>query len=223
MTDWGPAQWDLTDNLRINGIYRFPSLVKSDSWVGKIVNGWSTSDIFSFRTGFPFTPSLSTNRSGTGINGFASGIDRPDLVPGRTISSITNGVSTQSGVDPCPTAGQKLGTPNLWYDPCAFELGPVGELGTFPRDALRGPHQSELDFSLVKDTALRFLGESGSLQFRADMFNVFNHPNLGMPSLAVLSGKVADTVETAPATAGTISTTGVSTSRQIQFGLKLMF
>src|SRR5260370_33767782 len=55
----------------------------------------------------------------------------------------------------------------------------VGQLGTAGRNILSGPPERNWDFSLVKETKLGFLGEGGMLEFRAEFFNVLNHPNFG--------------------------------------------
>lgn len=80
-------------------------------------------------------------------------------------------------------AGQKLGTPNLWFDPCAFSLQPAGFLGNAGRNILTGPAFANLDFSAVKDTQIPHLGEQGLLQFRAEIFNIFNHANFAFTPL----------------------------------------
>ena len=56
--------------------------------------------------------------------------------------------------------------------------------GTEGRNYLRGPGFDNLNFSLVKDTAVGFLGEGGKVEFRAEFFNLFNHPNFASPALA---------------------------------------
>src|ERR1019366_7836223 len=128
-------------------------------------SGWQASGILSLQSGYPFTPALQTNRSrsgvnvGGGVNGV--GIDRPDLVAGRNGANIVSGTTAGClGVAP----GQKLGTPNLYFDPCAFTIPAAGFLGTAGRNILRGPGLANLDFSLMKDTAIKHLGESGKLE-----------------------------------------------------------
>jgi hypothetical protein len=104
-----------------------------------------------------------------------------------------------------------LGTPNLWFDPCAFYTQPAGFLGNESRNMLRGPGLSNMDFSLLKDTAIKQLGENGNLQFRVEFFNLLNQVNFAIPgNHNYPSG-------------GAITSTGNATSRQIQVALKLMF
>jgi hypothetical protein len=100
-----------------------------------------------------------------------------------------------------------------------------GTLGDISRGFLRGPGLANWDFSLVKDTALRLVGEQGRLQFRAEVFNILNHANFGSPSGSTFSGSTKDLgsySETPLATAGVITSTATA-SRQIQLALKLIF
>ena len=101
---------------------------------------------------------------------------------------------------------------------------------------MRGPGFDNLDFSIVKDTPVRWLGEGGTVQFRAEFFNLLNHPNFANPNLAsstAFAGTCPGSGTTAlagcgtslvnpTAAAGTITATN-GTSRQIQFGLKILF
>jgi len=97
-----------------------------------------------------------------------------------------------------------------------------------------------VDFSIVKDTAVGFLGEGGKVEFRAEVFDLFNHPNFALPNQVVSAGSCAANAAnpgglgacalTPTGTAGVISSTISGTAglpqgaqRQIQFGLKLMF
>jgi len=101
-----------------------------------------------------------------------------------------------------------------------------GTLGNAARGILRGPSLGDWDFSLVKDTAAPLLGKEGSVEFRAEIFNLLNHTNFGMPASAtVFNGatSVLAAYQQVPlAGVGQITTT-VTTSRQIQFALKLIF
>ena len=99
------------------------------------------------------------------------------------------------------------GDPNNWFNGAMFSLPPsctgpgltgcsasLGQLGTAGRNILIGPPERNWDFSLVKDTKLGFLGEGGMLEFRAEFFNVMNHPNFSDQHLntQVFAGNVGD-------------------------------
>jgi hypothetical protein len=121
-----------------------------------------------------------------------------------------------------------------WFNPNAFSAplstlsssgaisgGAVGNLG---RDTLVGPSLRQVDLALLKNTQLR---EGVNLQFRSEFFNVFNHTNFSTPNAityasapALVSGAYAP--PSISSTAGVITSTSTS-SRQIQFGLKLVF
>jgi hypothetical protein len=105
------------------------------------------------------------------------------------------------------------GVPTQWYDPNAFLLPTAGTYGNLGRGVYNGPGLADADVSLFKSFAF---GERTHLQFRAESFNFLNRANFGTPNATVFSGT------TVSPTAGLITTTATS-SRQIQFGLKLMF
>src|SRR5581483_3361146 len=108
-----------------------------------------------------------------------------------------------------------IGSPDEWYDPAAFVQPAAGMYGNMGRDVLTGPGLATLDFSALKMTAIR---ERLKLQFRAEFFNVLNRANFGIPNTVVYTA-----ANSAPSpTAGMITSTA-STSRQIQFGLKLLW
>ena len=113
------------------------------------------------------------------------------------------------------TAGRKLGRPELYYDPCAFRLQDPGYYGNLGRNTVIGPGLTTFDFGLTKNTAL---GERTDLQFRWEVFNLFNHANFGLPNRnAFIAASGA-----ANANAGRITDT-VTFARQMQFGLKVTF
>jgi hypothetical protein len=222
--DRGPADFDLRHNWQFNTIYLVPQPFKSGP-LRAVLNGWRASGIFSVQSGYGFTPSLRTDRTRSGINtgqpgAGATTFGRPNLVPGRTAYDITHG--TTAGCAGVP-AGQKLGTPNLWFDPCAFTLQDAGFLGTAGRNFLIGPGYFNLDFSLGKNIPIRQLGDSGALEFRSEFFNVLNHPNFAMNDIARQVFAGAANGEAPLSTAGVLNWTGSARSRQIQFALKLLF
>jgi len=106
-----------------------------------------------------------------------------------------------------------LGNPNQWFNPAAFILPPAGTYGDLGRGTYTGPGLAALDLSLFKDFLVT---ERITLQFRSEFFNILNHTNFGTPNAIVFSGAAISP------SAGLITTTA-TTSRQIQFGLKLLF
>ena len=128
-------------------------------------------------------------------NGDVFNADRPNLKPGFSNNP-------------------KLGKPERWFDVNALTLPDPGTYGNLGRLTVIAPGLANLDLSLNKTFDLTAISEGFRLQFRAEFFNILNRPNFGQPVRLVLT-------PTAPvANAGQITTTTTS-SRQIQFGLKL--
>ncbi len=159
----------------------------------KLYGGWALNSIVTIQGGFPFTPQLSYNPSN---NGDTRNPVRPYVNPNFSGPVI-------------------LGSPNQWFNPAAFLAPPnaSGFYGNLGRDTLQGPGLGTWDFSLQKDTAIR---EGMNLQFRAEFFNLLNRANFNTPNAVVF------TPSGVSPTAGLITSTS-TTSRQIQFGLKVLW
>ena len=121
--------------------------------------------------------------------------DRPNLLPGNSKNPV-------------------LGGPNKYFDPAVFALPPAGFYGNLGRNTLITPGFATLDATLTKVFPV---SEQVKLDFRAEFFNFLNRANFGLPSNQIFNSSGAIL-----GNAGRIATT-VSTSRQIQFGLKLLF
>jgi hypothetical protein len=160
----------------------------------RLVSGWQLSGIFSYSSGQPLNVTTGVNQAWSPQNAAL----RPNYIAG------------------CNTS---VGLRTEWYNPSCFTIPPVGIIGNLGRDALYGPGSVNQDFSIMKDTRIT---ERINLQFRAEIFNLFNHPNFSLPtSTNFVSGATVGTVNINPS-AGIITST-VTPSRQIQFGLKLIF
>jgi hypothetical protein len=230
----GPSSFDLRHNWSVNTTYRLPEPSASGG-LGNVLSGWWVSGILRMRSGYPFTPVLGANRSRSLVNGGPNGLDRPDLVAGVKPSDVTTGVSR--GCDHIP-AGTPVGTPDLWFDPCAFALPPEGFLGTAGRNSLRGPGLVNLDMSLAKDTRWALLGPDGRVEFRAEVFNVLNRANFATPEVGVADFASAAVIfpgspderdaagniipQRRLPTVGKILRTSTP-SRQVQFSVRLLF
>ena len=195
--DWGLANFDVRNAAAISGVYELPfgrgkQFLHDASGVGNaLASGWTINSIVTLQGGFPFTPQLSYNPSNTGDT-------RNPVRP---------------FVNPAFTGPVILGTPNQWFNPAAFLAPPnnSGFYGNLGRDTLIGPGLATWDFSFMKDTRIR---ERLNLQFRAEFFNILNRANFNTPNAIIF------TPTGVSPTAGLITSTS-TTSRQIQFGLKL--
>ena len=159
--------------------------------VDKLIGGWQWQGSVRIAGGFPFTPLAGSNPTGTGDNSNSDVVSwNPDF-KGKVI----------------------LGKPDQWFDPRAFVLPLQGTFGNVGRGPLRGPGLFMVDSSLLKRIRV---SEGLNLQFRAEVFNVLNHPNFSYPNEVVFQG-----ADYSPS--GGVITNTATTSRQIQFALKLLF
>jgi len=168
----------------------------ASGWVNKLVGGWQWNGIFNAQSGFPLTPQVGANVSGTGDT------DNPD-VPNRN-PAFTGPVIL--GVDGFKKTGR-------YFDPNAFSLPLSGTFGNVSRGSLNGPPLTTIDTSLFKRISIN---EQLNLQFRAEAFNVLNHANFAGPNAVIFQGSNYSS------SAGVITATA-TTSRQIQFALKLLW
>jgi hypothetical protein len=181
---------------------------------GRIIGGWELSGILKAASGSPIT--INSSSASWSATGNTNRLERPQLAPGASNNPV-HGVSR--GCTGGPASGIKLGTPDLWFDPCAFTVQPLGFFGNLGRNTVTGPDRVTLDFSLLKNTAIPRISEQFRVQFRAEFFNITNHPNFGLPGL-----RLVDNRGSYDRRAGVItSTAGGTTARQIQFGLKFLW
>jgi hypothetical protein len=147
------------------------------------------------------------NRS---LTGDTNNPDRPNLNPGYTGSLVDGATAGCPGVQ----AGQQLHTATLWFDPCAFSLPVAGTFGNLGRDTIIAPGMNNVDFALVKETSIT---ERMRLEFRGELFNLFNHAQFALPNSTVFTS-------TGPLSASAGQITATSTdNREIQLGVKLIF
>ena len=195
--DYGRSSFDIRHTASINTTYDIPFKGRTGNSAGayasKLFTNWQASVIGAFQTGLPFSPQLGFNPTNDGNT----------RNPGRP------------SFNPAFTGDVILGGPNKYYDPNAFIVPPNGTYGNAGRDVLEGPGLANVDLSLLKRIPIR---ERLNLQFRAEFFNILNRANFNTPNPIVFT---AATGGPSP-TAGLITSTA-TTSRQIQFGLKLVW
>jgi hypothetical protein len=200
--DWGPATYDVRNAGVMNVSYDLPFgngkqlLNGASGWENGVAGGWTLNSIVTIQSGFPFTPQLSFNPSND--NDSRNPV-RPSWNPAFTGPVILAGT-------------------NQWFNPQAFMVPAQGTFGNVGRNVLTGPGLATWDFSVLKDT---HLFEKFNLQFRAEVFNLLNRVNLNTPNLIVFTSPNATPAQASPV-AGTFTQTS-TTSRQVQFGLKLLW
>jgi hypothetical protein len=180
----GNSDIDLRQRWTLLVNYELPFGKNLNGAAGFIAKGWQVNAIAAVQTGLTLTVQNSTNRANTG------GGDRPNVIGD-------------------PRSGDGIQTVGRWFNTAAFQAQPLNSIGNVGRNTLYGPPLKSLDFSLFKDFKPT---ERTTLQFRAETFNLTNHPNFGNP------GNQLGT-----AAFGVISDTANALPRNIQFALKLIF
>jgi len=167
-----------------------------------LVSGWGVDGITTFQRGFPLKIGYSGTTALESAN-LGVGNIRPDVVP---------------GCDKKAGGGHVVGYPDspaLWFNTSCFVAPPDFGPGTEARvDAnLRGPGINNFDFAVFKKTNI---GERMGVEFRAEFFNLFNHPYFGMPSENLGNGTFGEVTST-------VSGGVASPERLVQFALKFVF
>ncbi len=163
--------------------------------VDQILGGWELSGILTLRTGLPFTPTISSDTANTGVSN-----QRPEVVGTPTMVGAPNCWFYVAANAAC--ASLASGTATAFVSPAQYTYGDSG------RNILRANGLKELDFTVMK---LFKVTESKAFEFRAEMFNITNHPTFAAPSTAINSSS-----------GGQVSAT-LNTSRIIQLALKFRF
>jgi hypothetical protein len=199
--DWGLSQINLNQNFTASIIYQLPfgkGRKWGSNWSGAanaLLGGWETTVIEHATSGFPIFVVDSDNTSGAGfLNTNAQSLIRPNMTCNPVLSH--------------PTLSD-------WFNASCFSQPAAGELGNAPRTPLSGPDFVNTDFSVIKHFALP--REGMRLDFRAEFFNLFNHPQFGSPGGNNYGADFASL-----STFNVVNYT-VNNPRLIQFGLKLAF
>ncbi len=156
----GLSGHDIRHSLAASGLWELPW--QSGPGARRILGGWQLGTIATYSSGLHTTPRLAYDAAGTQTttSPWRSG-QRPGLVSGATNNPVT-------------------GDPRGWLDMSAFQRPEPGFLGNIGRGTIQGPDRTIVDFSLVKRTRVRRLGEGTTLDFRVEFFNLFNHTNLDL-------------------------------------------
>jgi hypothetical protein len=202
--DYGDADLDRRHTFVFNAVYQMPSLKDWGPVASAFVGGWQLNTIISHYGGTPLDVFSGANPNFLGLAATpANGGFRPNLVPGVSIYLDTN-------------------DPTQYLNPAAFALPAPGTFGNLSRGVVRQPSLTNVDFSLNKNFAL---SERTRLQFRAEFFNLLNHP--GFNGFANTAFDIVRPASGIGQVATPRSGFGVLNSdrgpRNIQFGLKLNF
>jgi hypothetical protein len=199
---YGNAQFDLRHNFVLSSLYQLPfgpgrRYLNISGAAGKLLQGWDFNAIVRFHSGFPYGIFVNSDVANVG----------------------SRGVGQHASLIGSPNSGAH--TTAEWFNTSAFAkcndtsvFGPSAPqycFGNLGRNTMIGPGFKTFDLALHKTTPIR---ESHAIEFRAEFFNAFNHPNFNNPGATLGNSDF-----------GTITSTGPlpTNARQIQFALKYMF
>jgi outer membrane receptor protein involved in Fe transport len=187
--DYGPSNFNIGQRFTMSVVYQIPVghgrtfFSNANRVADGVIGGWQLTSIITAQSGPPFSVSLASATANTGT------FTRPNRVCNGNLSSGQRSIAA-------------------WYDTACFVNPPLYTFGNTSRNPLEGPGLDTWDLGADKDFHIK---ERIALQFRAEFFNVTNHPNFGLPNASI--GSTA---------AGTI-TTVLTNARQVQFALRLHF
>ena len=240
--------YDLRVNRAVSDFNVGRTLVVSATWelpislkgpIGWLTNGWQVGGIFTANDGVPFTPTFGTDGDPLGSN-VSDPYDFPQRVSGPgcknpinpgnpdqyiktecfSVPTAPNPAFFSANCDPAPPIGPG-GSPLPLTDPSLSYLPPLACFnlkGNSGRNSVTGPGLVNLNFSVFKNNRI---SERFNVQFRAEVFNILNHPNFTVPTLPN-NTDIFDSTGARSPTAGLLTST-TTTAREIQLAIKVIF
>ena len=198
----GVADFNRPHRLVLNYTYALPGYNKGDGLTGRLLSGWSVSGLTTAQSGLPMTITDSRGAAGYGN----TGTSRAQICPGATYDDLLKPGSVESRLTGFFNSSAI----------CAIPIVPNGSssatgYGNMGRNILFGPGQFNWDVAIAKKTTVGGLREGAYLEFRAEFFNTFNHPQFSNPNANVAS-----------ASFGVIGSTSVA-PRIMQFAMRYAF
>jgi hypothetical protein len=160
-----------------------------------LLRNWTLSGVGSIRTGLPLTVTVS--RKTTDMPDGNNAGERPNIVPGVSL---------------IPSGGQTIGH---WINPAAFSIPAIGTWGNAGRALIRAPGLFQIDTAIARSIRIT---ERTNVSLRMEAFNVFNHPELGSPTVNLSSpsfGQILSVSNTSPI--------GTGSARSIQLAARFTF
>jgi hypothetical protein len=205
--NYGRSDFNREHRFVFSYVYYLPRPTRFNSVVNTLLGGWAVSGVTTIQSGRPLTL---TGTNATNIFGITG--DRAQLAPGCSHDDLTTDGSLRSRLDNYFTRScilRNAAGGAAW--PVIGDNGTGTAFGNSGVGIVFGPGQNNSDIAVLKRTPVKWVGEGGNLEFRAEFFNAFNHTQFANPNTNVSS-----------ATFGVISATSVN-PRIIQFALKLNF
>jgi hypothetical protein len=185
---YGPSDNDVRNRFAASFIYQFPKLASLHGFPSAVINDWQAQSIITVQSGVPYSVGSSLDTAATGIGGETADFTGAPITPpgGRGIKA--------------------------YFNPAAFQNAAPGTFGESGRNFLTGPGLADVDFSLFKEFPV---WERGKVQFRGELFNLFNHPNFDNPDSTVGDGTFGQIISARSLYPGA--------QRVAQFALKYLF
>ena len=224
------SDFDIKRTLVVSLNWEVPSSKSLTGPAAWITNGWELGTIFKVSDGVPFTATWATGGDPQGLLNsddwaFPERLNTPGCAslvnPGNpnhyvktecfSVPTAPNAAFWAANCDPAPPS---LGGP---VDPASLQC--FNLRGNAGRNLLNGPGTTNLDFSIFKNQSIKKISESFNVQFRAEFFNIMNHANFEVPSIALGRTDIFDGSGSPLASAGVLNATSTP-GREIQFALK---
>jgi hypothetical protein len=199
-TTRGLSDFNVAQTFVLSFTWEVPGPASDSKLPRRALGGWQLGGLYKLSTGQPFTPILGGDAVGMKVDQTS---EPPDRVSSPGCQTLTN-----------------PGNPNHFIKTqCLAYPVPGNRWGNLGRNTLIGPGLSKLDLSVFKNNYVKRISENFNAQFRAELFNILNHANFSSPTDNLT---VFDQNSQPTASAGLITSTQ-TTSRQIQFALKLIW
>jgi hypothetical protein len=197
----GLSDFNVAQNLEVSYTWEIGTPKWTSGNKAWVLGGWQIGGVFEASTGVPFTPGFGGDT--LGVKSTDPNIDVPNLIAGPGCGSLVNPGNPVSYIKT-----QCFAVPN-----------PITLRGNLGRNRLIGPGLVNFDFSLFKNNYIKRISDRFNAQFRAEFFNILNHPNFAPP---LDNRNIFDSNGNRVANAGLITSTQTP-SRQIQFAVKLIW
>jgi Carboxypeptidase regulatory-like domain/TonB-dependent Receptor Plug Domain/TonB dependent receptor len=198
-TTRGLSDFNVAQAFVANFTWELPNPAWDARALAWAASGWQLGGIYKASSGQPFTPILGGDPAGMKLDETS---ERPNRVAGSGCDTLTNS-----------------GNPNHYIKTECLAFPGANKWGNLGRNSLIGPGVSKLDVSVFKNNRIRRISENFNAQFRAEFFNILNRANFASPTD---HSTVLDQSGNPISNAGLITSTQ-TTSRQIQFALKLIW
>ena len=222
-TEWGPSDFDARHRVTVSGLWNLPGTKSDVKILNVLTNGWQMNGIYTFHTGFPFTPvttNLNSNPYVTSAatispvrpysygGGFQKSCTNSNYINGNDVKNTVFGITVPTGQVYRPGIG---------------------------RNSFTGPCYTDIDMSFAREQKFSALEHGLTLRFQANIYNVFNTLNL-VPFVNGNAGGAAQIVNASPDSAGTPPASsralsnfgkpngaGADAGRQIEFFARVTF